>query len=125
MVIIMGNILQIGLFGVSLATLVYVLYNVVKGKMNIHYAMIWIIWSIGTVVISIFPEIIYFISNMIGIQTPVNTVFLVMIFLLYILSFYVYMKLSRHNSDIINLSYEIAVLKKRLEELEKENHHGK
>ena len=121
----MGNILQIGLFGVSLATLIYVLYNVVKDKMNIHYAMIWIIWSIGIVIISIFPEIIYFISNMIGIQTPVNTVFLVMIFLLYILSFYVNMKLSRHNSDIINLSYEIAVLKKRLEELEKENHHGK
>ena len=121
----MGNILQLGLFVVSLMTLLYVLFSVVKNKMNIHYAMIWILWGIGTVIISIFPQIIYFVSNIIGIQMPVNTVFLIMIFLLYCLLFYVYMKLSRHNEDIINLNYEIAVLKKKIEEFEKENHHGK
>ena len=117
----MGSVLQFGLFAVSFATLIYVLFSVVKNKMNIHYAMIWIIWGIGTVIISIFPRIIYFLSDLIGIQTPVNTVFLVMIFLLYCLSFYVYLKLSRHNSDIINLNYEIAVLEKKIEELEKQN----
>lgn len=117
--------LQMGLFIVSFATLLYVLFSVVKNKMNIHYAMIWIIWGIAMVTISLFPEIIYIITNIIGIQMPVNTVFLIMIFLLYCLSFYVYLKLSRHNSDLINLNYEIAVLKKKVEELEKENHHGK
>lgn len=117
--------LQAGLFIVSFATLLYVLLTVVKNKMNIHYAMVWIIWGIAMVVISVFPQIIYVTSKIIGIQMPVNTVFLIMIFLLYCLSFYIYLKLSRHNSDLINLNYEIAVLKKKVEELEKENHHGK
>lgn len=116
--------LQLGLFVVSFVTLLYVLLTVIKNKMNIHYAMAWIIWGIGTVIIAIFPQIIYFATKIIGIQTPVNTVFLIMIFLLYCLSFYVYLKLSKQSSDLINLNYEIAVLKKRIEELEKENHHG-
>ena len=114
----MGKVLQLGLFIVSFTTLLYVLFSVIKNKMNIHYAMVWIIWSVGTVVISAFPKIIYYISDLIGIQTPVNTVFLIMIFLLYCLLFYVYMKLSRHNSDIINLNYEIALLKKKIEEID-------
>ena len=42
--------------------------------------------------------------------------------LLYCLTFYIYFIISRHNEDIINLDYEIAVLKKKVEELEKERH---
>ena len=37
-------------------------------------------------------------------------------------TFYIYFIISRHNEDIINLDYEIAVLKKKVEELEKERH---
>lgn len=118
----MGLVLQFGLFFVSLITFIYVLISVIKNKMNIHYAMAWIIWGIGTVVISIFPEIIYFINDLIGIQMPVNTVFLIMIFLLYCMLFYAYLKLSKHNDSIIDLNYEIAVLKKKIDKLEKEDH---
>lgn len=74
------------------------------------------------VIISAFPNIIYKLSYLIGIETPSNAVFLIMMFLLYCLTFYIYFIISRHNEDIINLDYEIAVLKKKVEELEKERH---
>lgn len=118
---IMGIGLQIGLFIASFISLLVVLMNVVKNKMNIHYAMIWIIWGISMVVISIFPQIIFTISEFLSIQVPVNAVFLIMIFLLYCLSFYIYLKLSKQTEQIINLNYEVAVLKKRLEEIEKKD----
>lgn len=117
----MGIGLQIGLFIASFISLLVVLMNVVKNKMNIHYAMIWIIWGISMVVISIFPQIIFTISEFLSIQVPVNAVFLIMIFLLYCLSFYIYLKLSKQTEQIINLNYEVAVLKKRLEEIEKKD----
>lgn len=120
----MSEILQIGLFIISLSTFLHVLFSVVKNKMNIHYAMAWIIWGIGTVIISIFPQMVFFITDLLGIQVPVNTIFLVMIFLLYCMLFYVYLKLSRHNEDIIDLDYEVAKLKKQIKELESDlNHH--
>ena len=49
---------------------------------------------------------------------PVNAVFLIMIALLYALTFYVYITITKHNEEIIKLTYEIAALKKRVEELE-------
>ena len=50
---------------------------------------------------------------------PVNAVFLIMIALLYALTFYSYMMTSKHNDEIIQLTYEIAVLKKKIEDISK------
>ena len=53
------------------------------------------------------------------IELPVNAVFLIMIGLLYGLTLFVYIMISKHNEEIINLTYEISVLKKELDELKK------
>ena len=110
----MNKILQICLIISSLAVLVFVLYQVRKNKINIHYSMIWIVLALIISVISIFPGIMYKVSEIVGFEKPVNAIFLIMIFLLYCLSFYIYLKISRHNEDIINLNYELASLKKRI-----------
>ena len=117
----MSRVLQMCLLAGSLVVLFIVIKSVLKNKMNIHYAIVWIVWGVGMVVISLFPNIIYVLASLIGIQMPVNAVFLIMIFLLYCLTFYIYFVISRHNEDIVNLDYEIAVLKKKIEELEKKN----
>lgn len=119
----MQSELRIGLLIASIITLVFILNNVVKNKMNIHYSMIWIIWGACLVLISIFPEIVFFVGDILRIEMPSNTIFLIMIFLLYCLSYYIYMQISKHNEEIITLNYEIANLKKKVEELEKT--HGK
>ena len=80
--------------------------------------MIWIVLAFVLIIMSIFPGIMYKISGLLGFEKPVNAIFLIMIFLLYCLSFYVYLKISRHNEDIVNMNYELASLKKRVEELE-------
>ena len=114
--------LQIGLFLVSFITLLVVLNSVVKNKMNIHYSMVWILWGIGMIRLSLFPQSIFYITKVLSIQMPVNTVFLVMIFLLYCLTFYVFLKLSKQGEEIINLNYEIASLKKKVDDLMEQNH---
>lgn len=114
--------LQAGLFIASLISLVFVLRNVIKNKMNIHYSMVWIIWGVGMVLLSVFPQITFFISDILSIQVPVNTIFLINIFLLYCFTFYVFLKLSKHNEEIINLNYEIASLKKQIEDLKNKRH---
>lgn len=113
------NKLYLGLLIASILTLVFILSNVVKNKMNIHYSMIWIIWGAVLVIISLFPEIIYKLSDLLNIEMASNTVFLVMIFLLYCLSYYIFLVISKHNEEIVSLNYEIANLKKKMEEIKK------
>ena len=114
----MNKVLQLALLAGSIIVLFIVLRFVIKNKMSIRFAIVWVIWSLAMIVISIFPSIIYSLSNLLGFEKPVNAIFLLMIFLLYCLSFYLFVSISKHNEEILNLNYEIAALKKKIEELE-------
>ncbi len=104
---------------VSIIVLFVVLKSVIKNKIDIHYAMIWILWGISLIVISLFPGIVTWVTKLLGMQLASNTIFLVFIFLLYCLSFYLYLIVTKHNKEIVKLNYEISSLKKKLEEIEK------
>ncbi|MBR3151088.1 MAG: DUF2304 domain-containing protein [Erysipelotrichaceae bacterium] len=116
----MNRTLQIFLFTFSLLSLVMILRSVYRNKMNIHFAMIWIVFGIVLTVISIFPKLISYLSMIMGIYAPANTIFLVTIFFLYALSFYAYLRISKLSDQVQSLNYEIALLKKKLEERNKE-----
>lgn len=98
-----------------------ILFTITKKKLNIKYSIVWLLWSILTLILAIFPEIFYQFAHFMGIEMPVNAVFLIMIALLYALVFFVYSTISKHNEELIQLTYEIARLKKELDELKKKN----
>ncbi len=115
----MGFSLRSGLFIATLSALLVIIFAVVKKKLNIKYSIVWLLWGLLSLLMAIFPESFYKLSHFLGIQLPVNTVFLIMTALLYALTFYVYIMISKHNEEIIRLTYEIAVLKKELDELKR------
>ena len=117
----MSSSLRFGLLCASLIALIFVLVSVVKKKLNIKYSIVWLLWALLSFLMAAFPTSFYVISSLLGIQMPVNTVFLIMITLLYALTFYVYLMLSKNNEEIIKLTYEVSSLKKEVEELKKKN----
>ena len=112
--------LRIGLFIASLIAFAFVLFFVINHKLNIKYSIVWILWALFALIMAVFPQTFYEFAHLVGIEIPVNAVFLIMIGLLYGLTFYVYCMISKHNEEIINLTYEIASLKKRIRENEKD-----
>lgn len=113
--------LRTGLLIASILVFIAILSFVVKKKLNIKYSIVWLLWSVFTLFLSIFPNVFYDLSDLLGIQLPVNTVFLIMTSLLYLLTFYVYVMISKHNEEIVKLTYEIASLKKEVAELKNKN----
>lgn len=109
--------LRLGLLIASLSVLVIIIITIVKRKLNIKYSIVWILWALFALLMAIFPQTFYEFSRLLGIDLPVNAVFLIMIGLLYALTFYVYCMISKHNEEIIQLTYEISSLKKEVEEL--------
>jgi hypothetical protein len=89
-----------------------------KRNLNLKYTLLWIFAAIIMLVISIDPNIIVFISRAIGIETPVNTVFVIgsIFSLLIILSLTVIV--SRSNNRIRKLTQTVALLEHRLRNLE-------
>ena len=111
--------LQLGLLLSSLAALACVLFFIIKKRLNIKYSIIWILWALLALMMAIFPDIFYSLTGLLGIEIPVNGVFLIMIALLYVLTFYVYLTISKHNREIIQLTYEIASCKREIQKLKK------
>ena len=111
--------LRFGLLIVSFAVLLFIIFSVVKKKLNIKYSIVWLLWALLSLFMAVFPETFYRLSDLLGIQMPVNTVFLIMTALLYALTFYVYIMISKHNEEIVRLTYEIAALKRQLDEIKK------
>ncbi len=101
--------LQIVLIVASLLFFLSLIRIIRKSKLSTDMGTAWVIWGIGLVIISLFPQIAYFVSNLIGIQSPINAIFLFMIFFLYCLSFYMFVKVSILEEKFKNLVQEVSL----------------
>ena len=110
--------MQLTLLVGTLITLVGIIYTAKKTRMDVRYTIIWILWGLVLIVFSLFPQLFDVISSICGIATPTSTVFLVFIFLCYAMTYYVYIRISTMNNEIKKLTYEVADLRKQIEEHE-------
>ena len=108
--------LQTSLLIGSLGTLLFIILTARKVRMNIRYTVVWIVWVIAVMILSLFPILIDQISAILGIATPVNAVLLIFIFLAYLMNYYLFYKVSQQNEQIRSLTYELARLRKEIHE---------
>ena len=114
----LNSSLRFGLLLASIIVFSFILFTVIKKKLNIKYSIVWILWALLTIFMALFPESFYLVADILGIELPVNAVFLIMATMLYGLVFYVYIMISKHNDEITKLTYEVAVLKRQLDKME-------
>ena len=83
----MGLKLQMFFIIASIVTFIFVIKKIQKHGLDIDDAIVWILWAILLLVISIFPQIPTWISNKIGFMSTSNFIFCLFIFFLYIMLF--------------------------------------
>lgn len=93
----------------SLMTTLYIVRKIRNSKLQIEYAIFWIILSFLLILISIFPVLVTIPTNIIGMQAPVNFVFLVIIFILLIKAFMQTIEHSQLENKLNNLVQKIAI----------------
>ncbi|GCF93919.1 hypothetical protein NRIC_18100 [Enterococcus florum] len=111
--------LRLLLFLGALFTTIYIGFEVKKGRIDIEHSLFWVLFSFGLVILSIFPKIVIFFSSIVGIQSPTNFLFLVMIFVLFIKDFSMSKSFSKIEKKNKELTQKIALEKKS--EAEKRN----
>ena len=109
----MSILLRALLLLISAGTLVFVLIKIRNAQMQIDNAVFWIIFMLGLVAISIFPGIVIYISNLIGIESPANFVFLCILFLLLMKVFYLSLKVAKLQHQVQQLTQIIALEEQR------------
>lgn len=103
----------------SLMTTIYIVRKIRYSKLQIEYAIFWIILSFLLILISIFPVLVTIPTNIIGMQAPVNFVFLVIIFILLIKAFMQTIEHSQLENKLKDLAQKIAIDEKMSRERQK------
>ncbi len=105
----MSMVFRIILIVACILTCAYTLRKIRKSQMQIEDSLFWILISIGLVCISIFPEIVTFFSNLIGVGAAVNFIFLVIIFILLLKVFFMSLKISQMEDKFKKLVQRMAI----------------
>ncbi len=105
----MSAAFRIILIVVSVVTLFYMVHKIRQSKLQIEHALFWIIFAVMLVILGIFPQIAIGLSQMLGLQSPANLVFLFIIFILLVKLFRMTIEISRLEDRIKNLIQHEAI----------------
>ena len=108
----MGRRLQLFMIAISILVFLAIVHYIRKSRLTTQMAVIWILWSMGLIIISIFPQISYSLVKLLGIVTTMNGVFIIMIFIVYCLVFFLYLKVSILETKLNALVQDQAIRNK-------------
>ena len=108
----MTPVFRLILIVVSILSTWYILKKIRQSKLQIEYAIFWIIFSGVLVIISLFPWLVSLFTRLLGMQLPVNFVFMVFIFILLVKLFMMTIELSTLENKVKDLTQELALAEK-------------
>lgn len=118
----MTVILRVVLLIASIITSLWIFRKIRRCKVRQEDAVFWICFAFALAILGIFPQISYFLLPILGIQAPVNLVYLVIIFLLIEKLLSVSIQVSMLENKIEVMAAELALrckdLERRIEEVE-------
>ena len=103
--------LRITLFAASLLTFVYMTAKVRDSKLRLEDSLFWFCFSGLLLLCSIFPQVFFWLSTLVGTMSPANFVFLFFIFVLLIVCFRLSVRLSMLDTKLRELTQQLAIEK--------------
>ena len=108
----MSVLIRILLIVSAILMLVFMLKKIRQAKLKIEYMVFWIAFSVILVIMGIFPKMLYLISDFLGFQSPINMVYLVIIFVLIVKMFFMTLQISQLEHKIEALAQQNAIDRK-------------
>lgn len=92
--------------------MVFMIKKIRQAKVKIEYTVFWIIFSGILVLMGIFPQLFYWVSELLGFQAPINMIYLVIIFVLIVKLFLISVQISRLENKVDSLTQQVAIDRK-------------
>lgn len=105
----MSDIVKVIILIGAFVSVIYILLRIRKLKIKMEDTIFWIFFAIIIAVLGTIPQVAYWFSSVLGIQSPANLVFLIIIGLLVEKLFSVSMTVSMLEEKIAILSAELAI----------------
>jgi len=105
----MGGLLRVFLIVCALLVLVFVLRRIKKSEIHAKDTIFWFLFALCFVIIAAFPQIPFFFSQLLGIESPANFIFLFVVAILFIREFISTIEIAQLQEKITSLTQVIAL----------------
>ena len=105
----MSILLRVFLIVCALLVLAFMIRRIKKADIHARDTIFWFVFAACFVVIAVFPQIAYFLSSLLGIESPANFIFLFIIAVLFIREFISMTEIAKLREKITILTQDIAL----------------
>lgn len=113
--------IQIIIAVLIICALIVIIDMIRKKRLELSYALSWLLVGIGVLILDIFPQFIKTISEKIGIVSPVNMLFFFGFCFSLIIIFVLTIAVSKLSIKIKQLAQQIAIYEKKEKERRQQN----
>ncbi|MBC5786874.1 DUF2304 domain-containing protein [Clostridium facile] len=117
----MSLALQIVLLVLVVIFLLAIIHLLRKGKLSLKYSLIWIFSSIILLIMIIFPQLSIQVSKWIGVEVPSNFIFMLEGIFVLVILISLTLIVSNQTSRLTRLTQAVAILERRIRDLEEKN----
>ncbi len=103
----------------ALAALVLVFELLRRRRLREKYAALWVVIAVGTLIVAVFPGLLRWVADLVGIQTPSNLLFFGSLIVLFAVSLQLSREVGLLEEQSRRLAEEVGTLGLRLDALEK------
>lgn len=93
----------------AVAAFIFMLRKIRKSEISISDATFWFLFALSLVILAVFPQVAFFLSDALGMQAPSNFVFLYVIAVLVIKLFLMTAEMAKLRSRLTRLVQEQAL----------------
>jgi len=122
----------LGALVLSIALLSFILWMLLTRRLREKYAVLWLLIGVAALVASVFPQLLFWLTGVLGVELPANLFFLLAILLLLGVALHLSWELSTSEEEIralaeeaglaethiIEVQHRLSALEARLEELD-------
>jgi|Deesub1362B_J571_1020462.scaffolds.fasta_scaffold03435_4 hypothetical protein len=108
--------------GIQVVALIVGVYYIFKSykllrerKEDVRQFLLWLVLGVGFIVVSINPDVVLILSQVLGMSYRGNMIFALSIILAYLILLHLSAKIAELNSNISQLNEELAVLRYMVE----------
>lgn len=96
-----------------------------RGRLNLSYSLLWLFLSGVMLLVLIVPQVVDGLTRLMGIDLPINMVLTAFAFFSLAMLFFLTVTASRANEKVRSLVQQMALLEKRVRDLEADEPDGK
>lgn len=94
------------------ATLVFIALNIRKSQIKTSDTVFWFVFVLCLLILALFPQVAFVLSDFFDIQSPSNFVFLSIVAVLLIKEFTASLEIARLRSKVTYLVQEVALMQR-------------